>query len=191
MGICQNEVKRLHDASSSDKSMPSLPPSDGVSPTYGARIRAIGTAITVVGLPCGTNNPGNIVPPRILLPDDFVTVSFDDIVTLLPPSATCWGEHDASDEPYTAVGAFPLPLSDLREHGGGIYPNGTTYYAVGMGTSNRLPIKLGTTFFASSFDDISFVVESSLSTNWMGGTLSHPHSTNGGGERRLGSRPCY
>ena len=134
MGICQNEVKRLHDASSSDKSMPSLPPSDGVAPTYGTRIRAIGTAIIVVGLPRGTKDPGNIVPPKILLPDNFVTVSFNNIVTLLLPSATCWGEHDASDEPNTAVGAFPLQLSDLREHGGGIYPNGTTYNAVGRGT---------------------------------------------------------
>ena len=75
------------------------PPSDGVAPTYAARVRAIGMAIMVVGLPCGTNNPGNIVPPRILSPNDFVAVSFDNIVALLPPSATCWGEHDASDKP--------------------------------------------------------------------------------------------
>jgi hypothetical protein len=99
MGLCQNEVKQLHDASSSNKLMPSLPPSDGVAPTYGARICAISTAITVVGLPCGTNDPSNIVPPRILSPDNFVAVSFDDIVALLLPSATCWRDHDASDEP--------------------------------------------------------------------------------------------
>jgi hypothetical protein len=170
--------------------MPSLPPSDGVTPTYGARVCTIGTAITVVGLPHGTNNPGNIIPPRILLPDNFVTVSFNDIVALLPPSATSWGEHGASNEPYTAVRAFPLPLSDLWDHEGGIHPDGTIYYAVGRGTSNRLPVKLGTTFFASLFDDTSFVVESPPSTNWMGGMLSHPHSTKGGGERRLGGKPC-
>ncbi len=75
------------------------PPSDGVAPTYGARIHSIGTAITVVGLPPGTNNPGNIIPPRILLPDYFIAVSFDNIVALLLPSATCWGEHNASNEP--------------------------------------------------------------------------------------------
>ncbi len=79
--------------------MPSLPPSDGVAPTHGAHIRAIGTAITVVGLPCGTDNPGNIAPPGILLPDDFVAVSFDNIVILLLPSTTCWVEHNASNKP--------------------------------------------------------------------------------------------
>jgi hypothetical protein len=88
----------LHDASSSDKSMPSLPPSDGVAPTHGACVSAIGTAIKVVGLPRGTNDPGDIVPPRILSPIDFIGVSFDDIVAMLPPFTTCWGEHDASDE---------------------------------------------------------------------------------------------
>ena len=99
MGIRQNEVEWWHNASSSNKLMPSLPPSVGVAPTHGVHVSAIGTAITVVGLPCGTNNPGNIIPPRILPPDDFVAVSFDNIVALLLPSATCWGEHDASDEP--------------------------------------------------------------------------------------------
>jgi hypothetical protein len=73
--------------------MPSLPPSPsgGIALTYGACVRTIGTTFTVIGLPHGTNNPGDIVPPRILSPDDFVVVSFDNIVTLLPPSATCWG----------------------------------------------------------------------------------------------------
>jgi hypothetical protein len=79
--------------------MPSLPPSDGVAPAHGTHISAIGTAITVVGLPCSTNGRRDIVPPRILLPDNVVAVSFDDIVTLLPPSATCWGEHNASNKP--------------------------------------------------------------------------------------------
>jgi hypothetical protein len=79
--------------------MPSLPPSDGIAPTYSARVLAIGTTITVVGLPCGTNNPGDIIPPRILFPNNFVAVSFDNIVALLPPSATCWGEHNTSGEP--------------------------------------------------------------------------------------------
>ncbi len=108
------------------------------------------------------------------MPDNFVAVSFENILALLPPSATCWGEHDASDEPNTAVGAFPLQLSDLREHGGGIYPDGTTYYAVGRGTSNRLPVKLGTTFFANLFDNTS----SSLNpppppTGWGGRSPTH------------------
>ncbi len=52
------------------------------------------------------------------MPDNLVNVSFDDIVTLLLPSATCWGEQDASDKPYTAIGAFPLLLSDLGSMGG-------------------------------------------------------------------------
>jgi hypothetical protein len=99
VGIHQNEFQWLHDAPSSDKSMPSLSPSDGIAPTYGAHIRAISTAIMVIGLPCSTNNPGNIVPPRILLPDNFVAVSLDDIFVLLPPSATCWG----STTPLTSL----------------------------------------------------------------------------------------
>jgi hypothetical protein len=105
MGLRRNEVKWLHNASSSDKLMPSLPPSEGVSPTYALRIRAIGMAITVVGLPLSTNNPSNIVPPRILLPNNFVVVSFDNIVPLLPPPATCWG----STMPLTS-------LKQLLEH---------------------------------------------------------------------------
>jgi hypothetical protein len=79
--------------------MPSLPPSDGVAPIYSACVRAIGMAITVAGLPRGTKDPGNIFPPRILLPNDFIPVSFEDIVALLLPSANGWGEHDASNEP--------------------------------------------------------------------------------------------
>jgi hypothetical protein len=79
--------------------MPSLSPSDAAAPSNGAHVCAIGTAITVVSLPRGTDDPGNIVPPRILLHNDFVMVSFDDIIILLPPSATCWGEHDASNKP--------------------------------------------------------------------------------------------
>jgi hypothetical protein len=72
-----------------------------LAPAHG--IRAINTTIAVVGLPCGTNNPGNIVFSSILSSNDIIATSFDDIAILFLPSATCWGEHDASNKPSTAI----------------------------------------------------------------------------------------
>ncbi len=97
MEIQQHDVKRLHDALlwiiSFRKLMPSLLPSDDTAPSNGAHVCAIGTAIMVNSLPRGPNNPNDIVLSRILLPNYIMAVSFDDIVVLLLPFATQWGEQ--------------------------------------------------------------------------------------------------
>ena len=105
VGILQNEVDRLHNSrwnTTTDESMPSLPPCEVVASPPGAR--AHGTTITVVGSPRGPDDLDDIVPQGILSPDDFIADVIDDIVVLLPPSSTFWGER-TSDAPSPAVGS--------------------------------------------------------------------------------------
>ena len=80
--------------------MLSLPPSDGGSSSKGAGIRAIGPAITAVGMPHSANGTSKIV----VLLKNIIDATVDDIVALLPPSTTSRGEHDAFGTSYNAVG---------------------------------------------------------------------------------------
>ncbi len=80
--------------------MPSLPPSDGGASSNGAGIRAIGPAITDVGMPHSADGTSEIV----VLLDNVIDATVDDVVALLPPSATLRGEHDAFGTYSTAVG---------------------------------------------------------------------------------------
>jgi hypothetical protein len=61
-------------------------------------------AITVVGLPRGPDNPNNIVLSRILLPNNIVAASFDDIVILLPLFATQRGEQNTFGKSLITLG---------------------------------------------------------------------------------------
>ncbi len=99
--------------------MPSLPPCEVVAFPPGAR--AHGTTITVVGSPRGTDALGDIVSRRILPPDNLVADNIDDIVVLLLPSSMFWGEHDASDDAYVAVGPSGMRLlADEHDHIGAL-----------------------------------------------------------------------
>ena len=80
--------------------MPSLPPSDGGASSNGAGICAIGPAITAVGMPHSADGTSEIVVSL----DNVIDATVDDIVALLPPSATSRGEHDAFGTSSTAVG---------------------------------------------------------------------------------------
>ena len=80
--------------------MPSLPPSDGGASSNGAGIRAIGPAITAFGMPHSADGTSEIV----ISLDNVIDATVDDIVALLPPSATSRGEHDAFGTSSTAVG---------------------------------------------------------------------------------------
>ena len=71
--------------------MPSHPPRDGGASSNGAGIRAIGPAITAVGLPQSADGTSEIVVSL----DDVIDTSVDNVVALLLPSATSRGEHDA------------------------------------------------------------------------------------------------
>jgi hypothetical protein len=80
--------------------MPSLPPSDGGSSSNGAGIRAISPAIAAVGLPHSADGTSKIVVSL----DNVINATVDDVVALLPPSATSTGEHDAFGTSYDAIG---------------------------------------------------------------------------------------
>ena len=84
--------------------MPSLPPSDGGSSSNGAGIRAIGPAITAVGMPHSANGTSEIA----VLLDNVIDATVDDVIALLPPSTTSRGEHDAFGTSYNAVGSPAL-----------------------------------------------------------------------------------
>ena len=85
--------------------MPSLPPSDGGSSSNGAGIRAIGPAITAVGMPHSADGTSEIVVSL----DNVINATVDDVVALLPPSATTSkGEHDAFGTSCNAVGSPAL-----------------------------------------------------------------------------------
>ncbi len=84
--------------------MPSLPPSDGGSSSNGAGIRAIDPAITAVGMPHSAAGTSEIVVSL----DNIINATVDDVVALLPPSATSRGEHDAFGTSCHAVGSPAL-----------------------------------------------------------------------------------
>ncbi len=99
--------------------MPSLPPCEVVAFPPGAR--AHGTTITVVGLPRGPDDLDDIVPQGILSPEDIIVDVMDDIVVLLLPSSMFWGEHDASDDAYAAVGPSGMcSLANEHDHIGAL-----------------------------------------------------------------------
>jgi hypothetical protein len=92
----------------------------------------------------------------------------------LPPPLT--GEHDAIGGPS---GISLLPPRVLREHGGGKSPHAAARLLVWVdGTlacyhrGGKAIAELGPSFLADS-------------------VFSHPPSSNDGGERRLGGKPCY
>ncbi len=64
-----------------------------------------GAAIMAVGLPRSTDAdaPGDIVPSKIVSPDDIISGPTDDIAVLLPPSTTHPGERDTSDRPTLVI----------------------------------------------------------------------------------------
>ncbi len=88
VGIRGKEVDRLHNEPFSGSLMPSLPPCDGNAPFNGTCIRTNFMPITVVGLPCGSDDPDNIVPRGILSFDIVDSTSINNIVILLPPTTT-------------------------------------------------------------------------------------------------------
>jgi hypothetical protein len=63
---------------------PPSPPRDGLATSNGAGIRAIGAAITSVGIPPSASDNSKIV----VLLDNNIDIAVDGIVILLPPSAT-------------------------------------------------------------------------------------------------------
>jgi len=89
---------------SSGSTMPSLRPSDGGSSSNGAGIRAIGPAITAVGMPHSADSTSEIVVSL----DNVINATVDDVVALLPPFATSRGEHDAFGTSCNAVGSPAL-----------------------------------------------------------------------------------
>ena len=179
--------------------MPSLPPRDGGSSSNGAGIRAIGPAITAVGMPHSADGTSEIVVSL----DDVIDVTVDNVVALLPPFAISRGEHDAFGTSSHAVGlpgvagkSLPPPPTGeheaiggpsgislspprvLREHGWGESPHAAARSLVWVdGTlacyqsGDKAIDELGTPFSADS-------------------VFSHPPSPNDGGERRLGGTPC-
>jgi hypothetical protein len=80
--------------------MPFLPPSDGSASSNGAGIRVIGPAITAVGKPHSADSTRKIV----VLLDNVINATVDDVVALLPPSATLRGEHGTFVMSSNAVG---------------------------------------------------------------------------------------
>jgi hypothetical protein len=76
------------------------PPSDGGTSSHSAGIRAIGPAITAVSMPHGAKGTRKIV----ILLDNVIDATVDDVVALLPPSATSRGEHDAFDTSSNTIG---------------------------------------------------------------------------------------
>ena len=86
--------------------MPSLPPRDGgAASSNGAGIRAIGPAITAVGMLHSADGTSEIVVSL----DDVIDATVEHVVALLPPSATSRGEHDAFGFSSDAVGLPALP----------------------------------------------------------------------------------
>ncbi len=105
VGIRRNEVDRSHNLRwiiSTNKLMPFLSPCEVIAFPPGAH--AHGTTITVVGTPRSPGDLDDIVPQGILSPDDFIADIIDNIVVLLPPSSTFWGER-SSYAPSPAVGS--------------------------------------------------------------------------------------
>jgi hypothetical protein len=90
---------------SSGSTMPSLPPRDGGASSTGAGIRAIGPAITAIGMLHSTDGTSEIVVSL----DDVIDATVNNVVALLPPSATSRGEHDAFGFSSDAVGLPALP----------------------------------------------------------------------------------
>jgi hypothetical protein len=76
---------------SSGLPMPSLPTCDGITPSIRAGIRANVIAITANGLPPSTVCTSKVV----VLLDNNIDATDDDIVELLQPSAFSQGEHNA------------------------------------------------------------------------------------------------
>ena len=85
--------------------MPSLPPSDGGASSHGAGIRAIGPAITAVGMLHSADGTSEIAVSL----DDVIDSTVEHVVALLPPSATSRGEHDAFGSFSDAIGLPALP----------------------------------------------------------------------------------